>query len=174
MVNHAKKSIDELNQRLPELLWQMKSIKRIIPRSHLPAGLFKNTSSEPEAYIEDIQADIERIRVQTAPKVIHYMVEQVARKIDVLVNCCKKKPSPHSKSSKSRLSVQAISTRQQWLQDIEKEVFSLQQQEQALRKQLNTCARSDAKILSLQAELGDIQRQLTLSNEALKKARGSH
>lgn len=168
-------SADALWLRLPELEWKLQSSNTLINQSSLPRGLFRSeTESTPRSYIEEIRSDILALQQQTNERGAHYLAARVSQKISVLVRLCQLQARKKVPAQKVHFGVQAISTRQQWLQGIKEDVERLTVQKEALLSALKNRGVKSAPqvLLNLQVELGEIEQQLTLANEALVRAVG--
>ena len=168
-------SAEALWLRLPELEWKLQSSNTIIHQSLLPRGLFlRQTESNPRLYIEEIRSDILALQQQTNERGAYYLAARVSQKINVLVRLCQLQARKKIPAPKVHFGVQAISTRQQWLQSIEEDVKRLTAQQEALTLALkNRGVKSTPQVLlNLQAELGEVEQQLTMANEALARGVG--
>lgn len=162
-----------LSSRLPELLWQMNKLKINVGLKNLPAGLFSHSYDRtPACCINEIKADLNGLKSQMNPRSAHFLVDKIARKINVLVCLCQLQSVKEKTTAPPKFSIQAISTRQQWLQSLETEINALTEQRQALEVQHAEAQQKKEmqKVLSLQSDLGEIERQLTLAKETWKKA----
>ncbi len=162
----------ELNDRLPELEWQINHVPLPILRKSLPRGLFSlHDDFTGSQCINDIKADIANLKQQSSNYSKHYLAEQIKRKINVLVTLCQI-DRPTVTEDKIQFDVAMLSTRQQWLQQLETQVMLLTQQQQSLETTLAQMKRHAAPemILKINAQLGAVEKELTLKQEALQKA----
>lgn len=173
-MSYVDKTVQELMGRLPELEWKLTRINPF--HQSLPRGLFRSRGELNAARcVHEIKTDIQSLTLQQDDASARYIADQIKRKINVLVGLCqldarKKKPADASFT----FGLNMLSTRQQWLHTLETDIAALTQQQQALAHallQLNTFKHPEA-VLNLKAELGEIERRLTLAQEALKKATG--
>lgn len=78
------------------------------------------------------------------------------------------------KKSEEKVSfgIKMLSTRQQWINDLEMEINKLVAQQQAMTKALehHRHSHNSSAILHLKAELGEVERRLTLAKETLNRA----
>lgn len=162
----------DLSSRLPELEWKMKGLGPSFPVHNLPRGLFHTPFGFTGANcIAEIKADILTLSRQKNQRSSTYLALRIQQKINVLVGLCqinKNKPQPEEKAS---FGLSMLSTRQQWIASLEQEVESLSLQQQALLRaseQMKQTPNTQAQ-LSLQKELGELEKQLTLAREALAK-----
>ena len=170
-------SIDEtvriLSDRLPELAWKLGPLEASLNYKLLPRGLFNyQFEITPQSCIDEINADLRAIKTQKNERCAHYLAERVHQKINVLVRLCQTRAQKKSPPPSVSFGLHAISTRQQWLQTLQDDIAGLNQQRQALTVALNQrqgLSQPNA-ILSLQAELGELERRLTLMRETLARA----
>jgi predicted nucleic acid-binding Zn-ribbon protein len=163
-----------LISRLPELEWKMSSMDYAISNHSLPRGLFR-VAVEPSASscITEIKADIQALAEQKNERSAVYLAEQIRRKINVLVALCQVHSRKNKPEEKISFGVKMLSTRKQWVADLEAEIDTLVTQQQALSKtleQMMTRHHNAAAILQLKADLGAIERRLTLAQETLSRA----
>ena len=165
-------SVRVLLARLPELAWKLDALHPVFNTKLLPRGLFNyKLEMTPQSCIDEIHADLRVLKDHKNERSAHYLADRVSRKINVLVQLCKvsvkKKPV-------TTFGVQSISTRQQWLQSLQEDIVRLGIQQQALTTTHNRLqtGHDPQTILSLQAELGEVERCLTLARETLLRAMG--
>lgn len=166
-------SLSVLSSRLPELAWKLGSHYSIFNPKLFPRGLFNyQFEMTPHSCIEEIKADLQVLSEQKNERSARYLADRVHQKINVLVQLCRirsdKQPSEQSRT----FSVQAINTRQQWLQTLQEDIARLHTQQQALTVALsNLQRRGDLQaILNMQAEIGKAERSLTLAKDVLARA----
>ena len=166
-------SVRILSARLPELVWKLSTLQSVFNPTLLPRGLFKDQlEMTPQSCIDEINADLQLLKDHKNERSVRFLTERVSQKINVLVRLCQmqsdKKPSAQSMT----FGVQAISTRQQWLENLQEDIDRLSTQHLALTATLNKLqAGSDLRAtLSLQAEVGEVERRLTLARETLARA----
>jgi len=166
-----RESLHSLSARLPELEWKLGAIP-IIP-SQLPRGLFRERLElTPQSCIEEIRADLDALKQQDNEKSVHFLATRVSQKINVLVRLCqqndrKKRPV----RQQSSMGVQALSTRQQWLNTLHDEINALGTQQKALTEALVHLQNTEntQAVLRMQEELGEVARRLTLAQENLER-----
>ena len=170
-------SIDEtaraLAARLPELAWKLGSLYTTINASLLPKSLFKERLEiTPESCIAEINADLHALRHQSNERSAHYLAKRASQKINVLVHLCQLSTSPKDTNKYSPINIDTISTRQQWLRDLEAEIAKLSAQHLALKATFDKLQITEAAeaALKLQSEIGQVQRQLTLAQETFARA----
>lgn len=162
--------LKELKERLPELEWQLSKPEFIFRRKSIPRGLFRTPTTTTTAFVEEIKNDIERLQTQSEPQIAHYLAGRIHQKINFLVRlCCTNRA--HESQSPPKLTLDALSTRQQWLQNLELRIHELSKQHEALEIawRQKRPASSDAQ-LALQEELGIAQRRLQEAKEAFERA----
>lgn len=162
-------SVEALLARLPELEWKLSSLGPTLNPKLLPPGLFRERFElTPHACAEEIRADLYHLKRQTNERSSHYLALRVQQKINVLVRLCQKNADNQVKL-KENVGLRAISTRQQWLQTLRDDQVILQKQQEAIKAALQVKQNTDVA-LNLQAELGEIERRLTLAKETLERA----
>ncbi len=166
--------VTRLSARLPELEWQLSLQGVVINPAALPPGLFRQRlEMTSQTCVEEIKADLQAINQQDNAKSIQYLSGRIEKKINVLVRLCRQQTVKKSTEQQTHFGVQAISTRQQWLQTMHDEVDMLARQQQALEAALAglMAGNSDpGAVLTLKAELGEAERRLTLARETLARA----
>lgn len=171
---HLDDLLTELSSRLPELEWKISGLSKAISIHHLPKGLFRlKTELTGSNCVAEIKADIHALSLQNNERSACFLAERIKQKINVMVALCqidgrKKKPDNNNVG----FGVSMLSTRQQWLQSLENEINTLTSQQQAMQNALSQMKKNGnaAVILPLQAELGEVERRLTLAQEAFNKA----
>ncbi|QRN02692.1 hypothetical protein GH742_01725 [Legionella sp. MW5194] len=169
MTSTVQGLLNELNARLPELEWKLANLHAFNPLS-LPKGLFQTTNgSLAGAFIAEVKHDIDRLAERDDLQSARFVAERIKQKINVLVNLCQLNEKVRTPIEKPAYTLPRIMTRQQWLQSLEKDLDALGHQHQALlnRHQKNLDAEAQ---LRLQAELGELEKRMTLLRETYQKA----
>ncbi len=173
MMNYIDDLLNELNDRLPELEWKISELSSAISSHNLPKGLFRAGFELTGAgCVKEIRGDIVALSHQKNERSAYYLAERIKQKINVLVALCHMDGRKKKTVAPVSFGVKMLSTRQQWIQSLESEINTLVQQQQAMIKtqeHLSSNDNADA-ILSLRAELGEVERRLTLARETLKQA----
>lgn len=162
-----------LSARLPELEWKLSRLDKGINPSHLPRGLFRSRSElTSQTCIDEITADLHSLKKHDNEQAAHYLAERIGQKINVLVRICQQNIDKPASAQQNGFGIQAISTRQQWLQTMQHDIAVLQTQYDALAKTLVALktGNNTQAILNLQVELGKAERRLTLAKEALARS----
>lgn len=165
--------LKQLEARLPELEWKLSALGSYINPKLLPKGLFRDRFElTPQTCAEEIKYDLRVLKTQTNEQSAHYMASRLNQKINVLVRLCKTQPVKSIQKSNMSLSLQAMSTRQRWLQTMQDDISRLKSQREALLLILATMeSRCDVQaVLKLQAELGEVERRVTMAVETQSKA----
>lgn len=163
----------ELSSRLPELEWKISSLAFPISKSALPKGLFRfNQESSACHFITEIKDDIRALEQQKNERSALYMAERIKQKINVLVTLCQMNEAKSPREKKVALGLSMLSTRQQWIHDLEQAVSTLEAQYQAISHTLAQRQKgsNDLALLTLRAELGALEKRLTLAKETLQQA----
>ena len=168
-----KESVQILSARLPELMWKLGTLRSTFNPQRLPRGLFNSQlEMTPQSCIDEINDDLQVLNNHKNERSVQYLAERVSQKINVLVRLCQiqadKKPFEHPLT----FGVQTISTRQQWLGNLQDDIVKLNTQQLALTAALGKLkvGHDSQAILSLQAEVGEVERRLTLARETLARA----
>ncbi|MBA3536808.1 MAG: primosomal replication protein [Tatlockia sp.] len=163
-----KALLERLTERLPELEWKINSLGARLSANSLPRGLFRpHLEMSAATCIDEIKADIQQLTRQKSEYSAFYLAERIEQKISVLVTLCHLQTTKPKTEEKIRFGLDKISTRQQWLQTLEKEIDLLTLQQQAMLKtleQIKASGNSQA-VLQLQAQLGEVEKRLTLAKE---------
>lgn len=173
MMNSGLETINVLAQRLPELLWQLKRLYPDLTATVLPPGLFRQTFYQtPDLCIDEIKQDIAILKQQSNHRSHQFLADKISRKINVLVRLCHWKEKHPSKKATVSQGVRGMMSRQQWLQTLENDIHSLEEQCHALELRLTYVqqAGEPQAILALQGELGEARRELTVAKELWKKS----
>ncbi len=164
--------LTSLLKRLPELEWQLSKFGPVFSFKLFPSGLFRcYPKDDIQAYSKEIKDDIQILSQQETSQASHYLAQRINQKINVLVNFCQQQANQKLPQANVDFSVNKLTTRQQWLQNLEAQIILLRNQKEALVNRLSqTQSLGDEVILKLNAELGQLQKQLTLAEEAYTKA----
>lgn len=164
--------LHELAARLPELEWKINSLGSRLLTSSLPKGLFRSRlDMDAAACVGEIKTDLQRLaNINKKNKLsANYLAGQIQQKISVLVTLCHLQAKKTKPEEKLVFGLDKISTRQQWIQTLEKEINHLTLQRDALANSLVQLKMrgTPQAILQLQSELGEIEKKLTQVKERL-------
>lgn len=165
--------LQELTARLPELEWKISALEASLSMHSLPRGLFRpHLEVTATTCIEEIKADIRTLAEQKMASSAYYLAQRIQQKINVLVTLCHLQSSKPKNRKKTNFGLSSISTRQQWLQSLEQDINRLTEQQEAMSKALlHMQTRGDSQaILQLKAELGEVEKRLTLAKETFARA----
>lgn len=165
--------LQELEARLPELEWKVSSLGTALSTQTLPRGLFHpHLETTAATCIAEIKADIALMAAKKREGSAHYLAQRIRQKINVLVTLCHIQSSKPKPEVKINFGLNMISTRQQWLQTLEKDINLLTAQQEAMNKALQqTQVQGKTQILlQLKAELGEVEKRLTLAKETFARA----
>lgn len=171
-----KALLDELQGRLPELEWKLGQLAGPISARTLPKGLFHvKPDSAATSYIAEVRHDIDLLARQKNEYSAFYLAERIRQKINVLVLLCQMKGKSAKADEHPAFGLQMISTRQQWLQSLEKDIAALRQQRDVMLKALEQMTRrgNTQALLDLQAQLGALEKKMTIAEEAYTQAQGA-
>ncbi len=162
----------DLITRLPELEWKLSQLSSSLINQALPNNLFRTQDLTALSCIKELKADLQALRKQKHERSATYLAEHLKQKISVLVGLCKMQQKNKSESKITSFSLTMLSTRQQWLQSLDQEVGILKKQRDALNKRLEQMqsSKEQTALLNLKFELGELEKKLTLAEEALSKA----
>jgi primosomal protein N'' len=166
-------SVQILAARLPELVWKLSTLRSVFNPKLLPRGLFNaQLEMTPQSCIDEINADLRVLKDHKNERSVHYLALRVSQKINVLVRLCQLHADKKPAGQPLTFGVQEISTRQQWLGNLQADIVRLSAQQLALTSALGKLqtGHDPQAILSLQAEVGEIERRLTLARETLNRA----
>jgi ribosomal protein S15P/S13E len=163
-----------LEAKLPELIWRINALAINLNVIRLPEGLFNHAYDKaPEEYVNEIKTELKTLKHQNNEIAANYLARRIAQKIDVLVKVCRLNEKKEKKTdAMTGFSIKAMSTRQQWLKELESEIGVLTEQHKALSAHFRQAKhQKDTNVqLNLQADLGQLERRLTLAKEAWSKA----
>jgi hypothetical protein len=166
-------SVQVLASRLPELAWRLGALYSVFSPKLFPAGLFNyQFEMTPQSCIDEIKADLRVLAQQNNERSSRYLADRVNQKITVLVQLCRIREDKPRPEKSLTFSVQAINTRQQWLQTLQDNITTLETQQQALTVTSRNLQKGGdpQAILSIQAQLGEVERCLTLAKDVLVRA----
>lgn len=173
MPTESNQLLSDLITRLPELEWKISGLGSSFSSRSLPRGLFANKDASGASCIAEIKADIQALSAQKNERSAFYLAERIRRKVNVLVALCQIHRRKEKTEENVSFGVKMLSTRQQWIQGLETDIQALERQQHALSATLVQMTRSNhpaAVILQLKADLGEIERRLTLAKETLSRA----
>ncbi|TAL65118.1 MAG: hypothetical protein EPN84_02025 [Legionella sp.] len=171
-MDYIAEVLEQLTSRLPELEWKISSLNTAFSHRQLPRGLFQPQSEYTGAScVAEIKRDLEALAQQTNPRSANYLATRINQKINVLVTLCQIH-SRNKPEEKAYFGMQMISTRQQWIQNLESDIELLQLQQQAILRALEQLqgTSNQTAILNAQWELGEVEKRLTLAREKLQQA----
>lgn len=171
--NYIELLCTDLISRLPELEWQLSRLTPSVFNQALPKNLFQTQELTADSCMEELKADVLHLKAQKHEQRAAYLAEHLKRKISILVGLCRLQQKNKDESKSKGFSLKKLSTRQQWLQTLEEEASTLKKQRDALSRRLELLAgqhHNASMILNLKAELGDLEKKLTLAQETLNNA----
>lgn len=173
ILTESNELLSQLMERLPELEWKISELGLFFSSQRLPKGLFRfDAEANGAACIAEIKADIQSLSKQQNKRSAFYLAERIRQKINVLVVLCQMHQGQNKPEEKVYFGIKMLSTRQQWINDLETEINTLVEQQQAMTKALAHLSHShnSSALLHLKAELGEVERRLTLAKETLNRA----
>lgn len=171
-MNNIDELLAELTARLPELEWKINGFSSLIQNKNLPRGLFRSGAEfTGMSCIEEIKADIQTLSQQKSTHSAHFLANKIRQKVNVLVTLCQIESRKNTREERAHFGMNMLSTRQQWIATLEQDIEALERQQQAMIKTFEQMQRGSniTAVLSLQAELGEIEKRLTLARETLNK-----
>lgn len=164
-----------LEARLPELEWKISSlVSAHFSAKSLPRGLFHSYGdASAAAFINEIKADIQNLAAQKNQSCAYYLAQRINQKINVLVTLCHLQDKKPKAKENISFGVNLINTRQQWLQSLQSDIELLSALQQAMSKSQQLMQQSHVDptaLLNLQAELGEVEKRLTLAKETFARA----
>lgn len=172
-MNYISELLTELSSRLPELEWKVGSLSKAISPYNLPKGLFRSKMELTGAgCVAEIKTDIKALANEKNERSAHFLAERIKQKINVIVALCQMDAKRKKPLAKEHFGLSMLSTRQQWIQSMEQDISTLDQQQQAMSKAMQQMKHNGntSAVLTLQAELGEVERRLTLAREAYNRA----
>lgn len=170
--------LNELLARMPELEWQLNKLEASFSSQSLACGLFRQAFDAPaQAYVTEIKNDIQALRMtKTSELAKHYLALRIHQKINVLVKVCASyNRQPSQQPEEVSYGLQALTTRQQWLQTLDEDIELLTKQKESLHRasiRENT-ANDTTALLNIHRELGVLEKRLRLAIETRERAVGS-
>jgi hypothetical protein len=169
MVISISALLQELQARLPELEWKMAKLGTSLSSKAFPKGLFRlSGDASPAAFVLEIKTDIQILANHQNNYSGYYIAERIHQKINLLVSLCRLQRDEFKKYEEYNY-LKMISTKQQFLQTLQKEITHLSEQHQALNNRLNQ-SQSSLILLNLKTELGQLEKRLGAAKEAYDKA----
>ncbi|CEG58077.1 primosomal replication protein PriC [Legionella fallonii] len=172
-MNYINELLVELTARLPELEWKISSFNLFLSSHDIPSGLFRSGPElTGEGCINEIKADIQTLSQQKNERSAHYLSNKIRQKVNVLVTLCQMESRKNKMEEKVHFGIKMLSTRQQWIATLEQDIKALEKQQLAMINTLEQMQRNSniTAILSLQGELGEVEKRLTLARETLNQA----
>ncbi|MFI4917956.1 MAG: hypothetical protein ACHP65_00205 [Legionellales bacterium] len=172
-MDYLNELLATLSARLPELEWKVDGLGSAFLSHGIPRGLFRsNFELTGRKCIDEIKADIQVLSKQKHEASAFYLAQQIQKKINTLVILYQRHSRRNKVLERGHFGVKMLSTRQQWLQALESDINLLLMQQQSMMKTLEQMKLgADAvAILSVQKEVGEIDKRLTLAREALNRA----
>lgn len=172
-MREIKALLADLSARLPELEWKISGLGTSFSNRSLPKGLFHSAREMNGALcIAEIKSDIRALSAQTNKLAAAHLAQQIQQKINVLVALCQINSKRNKPDERPHFGLDSLSTRQQWIQTLEADIQQLLNQRLAVQKALDSInlQSSPQIVLNLQAELGAIEKRLTLAQETLNRA----
>ena len=170
--------LSALTARLPELEWRLREIGSFAC-TQLPRGLFQCAQSHARLTgvrcVSEIRQDMVVLARQEELLSARFLADKISQKINVLLQLCRMSDGKAAHQPRVSLGVQCISTRQQWLEQLCREIRELTAQQQALQVALETSLTKhalEASLTTMQRELGEITCHLAAAEEAYMKACG--
>ncbi|MFJ1268907.1 primosomal replication protein PriC [Legionella lytica] len=167
----TKQLLKNLTARLPELEWKVGELGNSFSSHKLPRGLFRSESQTGTACIAEIKTDIHSLAKQEGNSAA-YLAMRIQQKVNVLVALCQIHSHQHKPEDNASFGIKMLSTRQQWIHTLEVDIQTLEKQQHAMINALEQMMRGQntSAILQLKAELGELERRLTLAKETLNRA----
>lgn len=165
--------IEQLKLRLPELEWKISQLPRNKDLWRLPQGIFRLKAGNPYSlYIDEIKKDIQQLEQQVGPKSQWYLAKQIEAKIALLIRMSVLQKKASSNHTLHNSVLQRLSTRKQWMEDLEQRMDSLNQQICAMKERLANHSERHAPEprLQLEQDIGQASQQLTLLQERYQRA----
>jgi len=171
----TNKLINDLLKRIPELEWQLEKLGNAFLPNSLPDGLFRQPFDAPiSSYITELKTEINSLAKHENQLAANYLAARINQKINVLVTMCYRHNQKHPSRQATSFGVDALTTRQQWLQSLEASIQLLINQKEAIINTLELRQKQGDPnvLLGLQRELGEVEKRLTLAEETYSKAIG--
>lgn len=166
-------TLEHLAARLPELEWKLNQHRMVLNRDTVPQGLFRSEYPlSVQSCLTEIKTDLNHLKKPGMCAARQFLAEKVQKKINVLIKLHKTQLQGTGLLSQKPQVLGSIATRQQWLAELEAKIATLTEQREAMTArldQLNQRGCAETR-LSLQAELGQIERQLSLAQETWQRA----
>ena len=161
--------IKQLQRRLSELQWQLETTRCLNHELKIPYGLFRcGRYAIADQYIQEIHTDLLALEQSLSSIAEQYIAEQVNSKVSVLVALCVQHKALSVHKPCDGVWLDALMSRNQHIQAIEKRIAQLKEQQAAMQQALGPAQRLNTEQkLSCQSELGEVMRQLTLLQEQL-------
>lgn len=165
--------IQDVRQRLPELAWQLERLAKHMRLWKIPRGFFRTPNgSTVEAFIAEIEQDIEQLEAQSNTHAQNFLATQLEAKINLLTRWVTVQKNQKSETPMAQSIVRKLMDRRQWLEEMEAQMTSLEQQIISIRKQLKKHQNQShpEHQLELQNALGKSEQKLSLMREHYQRA----
>lgn len=164
-------TIVQLEARLPELEWKLAQLAVHLSARSISSGIFQQRfQMTPQTCIQEIKADLTALKIQMNGQRAEFLVDRVSRKINTLVKLCQMSRPKQKIEPRENFNVKTMSTRQQWIKSIQCDIIKLAEQKQSLASRLSQLDAKNTEVaLTIQGELGEVERRLTLAQERLNR-----
>ncbi|KGP63017.1 coiled-coil protein [Legionella norrlandica] len=172
-MSYIEELLAKLITRLPELEWKISGLSSSLSIHNLPKGLFSSgIELTGSACVKEIKDDIQALQKHKDELSAYFLAERIQQKINVLVILCQIDKKNNKPEKKASFDLTMLSTRQQWIKSLEEDIHTLECQHQSMTKAFKQMKSHShpSTILHLQAELGEVEKRLTIAKETLNRA----
>lgn len=160
-------TIAQLEARLPELEWKLGQLEVHLSAKSISSGIFQQRfQMTPQTCIQEIKSDLNALKMQANGQRAEFLAVRLGRKISTLVKLCQMSRPKQDLEPREHFKVQAMRTRQQWIQEIQNDRMKLAEQKQSLSARMSQLDAQNTELaLTIKRELGEVERRLTLAQE---------
>lgn len=165
--------IEQLNARIPELEWKISQLPPNKSSWRLPRDVFRLKPGSPYlGYVSEVKEDLAQLALQRGATGQHYLAKKIEHKISLLIRMCVLQALQKAGSPTTIGVLQRLSTRQQWLAELQVQLSQTTQQIAAMQRQLSSPAiKKDTQAqLQLQHDIGQALQQHTILKERYQRA----
>ncbi len=162
--------IKAVETRLPELAWKISLLPHRMTLRALPKNLFAlSPDAHPSACVAEIKEDLSRLYgFHHNEQKYCYLATRIEQKIEVLVRLCQIETKKQGSKLPSAQMMMRLCRRKHWVEELEQTINQFKQQYQHLKKKTMECKDTEIQ-LAMQAELGVLQKKITLLEEKLEQ-----
>jgi hypothetical protein len=165
--------LTSLRAKLPDLELKLNTLGHALSYSQISAGVFRDLNSlSPRACIHAIEIDIQRLSQEHLNEGhAAFVAQQLTQKINVLTGLCRINQKTKPSVSSPLFSIEAIKTRQSWLNTLDADIVALRTERAQLWERLSKPCTTlpTAHEQTLRETLALVERRLENAENLMKR-----